>query len=306
MVFLFKERPVKRCGTTTFSTVYNLGGCKIQKGQVFMAILKLDYSRQTPIINVALLRQNNRKLSAGLIAPATEVTHCELAPEYAAEPIKSMDDIARISKHLINQGRYRDYMLFIVGINFGLRVSDLRVLRFSNLINDNCTFKDSFAIFEKKTRNTRKRKLNRHITINTAVVEAVTLYLENTPNVSLSDYMFRSEASNRVNINEPLTIQAINAMLRSLANELDLNIKMSSHTLRKTFCYHQMVMSHNDSRKLLLLQKMLNHSSPAQTLDYIGITSEEIDEAYKSLNLGSTRHNYLVKTDIVEYDALVV
>lgn len=306
MVFLFKERPVKRCGTTTFSIVYNLGGCKIQKGQVFMAILKLDYSRQAPIINVSLLRQNNRKLAAGLIAPAVEDTTYEVAPDNAAEPVKSMDDIDRISQYLIYKGRYRDNMLFIVGINFGLRVSDLRMLRFSHLINDNFTFKDSFAVFEKKTRNTRKRKKNRYITINAAVIEAVTLYLEHTDNVSLSDYMFRSEATNRVNINEPISIQAINAMLRQLAVELDLNIKMSSHTLRKTFCYHQMVMSHNDSRKLLLLQKMLNHSSPAQTLDYIGITGEEIEEAYKKLNLGSTRHNYLADSNIVEYDALVV
>jgi len=59
-------------------------------------------------------------------------------------------------------------------------------------------------------------------------------------------------------------------------------------------------MSHNDSRKLLLLQKMLGHSSPAQTLDYIGITSEEIDEAYKKLNLGSASSNYLVDSDILE------
>ena len=31
---------------------------------------------------------------------------------------------------------------------------------------------------------------------------------------------------------------------------------------------------------------MLNHSSPAQTLDYIGLTAEEIGEAYRNLNLG--------------------
>lgn len=271
-----------------------------------MAILKLDYSKQSPIINVALLRQNSRKLAAGLIAPAIEDTTYDIAPDNAAEPIKSMDDIDRISDYLIAKGRYRDNMLFIVGINFGLRISDLRVLRFSNLINDNLTFKDSFPVFEKKTRNTRKRKKNRYITINNAVIEAVTLFLEHTENVTLSDYMFRSEASNRVDVDEPLTIQAINKMLRRLAVDLDLNIKMSSHTLRKTFCYHQMVMSHNDSRKLLLLQKMLNHSSPAQTLDYIGITGEEIEEAYRKLNLGSTYHNYLIDSKIDEYDALVV
>lgn len=66
-----------------------------------------------------------------------------------------------------------------------------------------------------------------------------------------------------------------------------------------------MVMSHNDTRKLMLLQKMLNHSSPAQTLDYIGITGEEIEEAYKKLNLGSVHHNYLVDSNIVEYEDLV-
>ena len=128
-------------------------------------------------------------LRAGLIAPANETTHCELAPEHTAEPLKSLDDITRISKYLIANGRYRDNMLFIVGINFGLRVSDLRMLRFSNLINDSFIFKDSFPVFEKKTRNTRTRKKNRYITINTAVIEAVTLYLEHTPNVHLSDYL---------------------------------------------------------------------------------------------------------------------
>lgn len=259
------------------------------------------------IININKLKlSSERKLAAGLIAPATEDTHCELAPEHAAEPIKSMDDIIRISEYLISNGRYRDNMLFIVGINFGLRVSDLRVLRFSNLINENCTFRDSFPVFEKKTRNTRTRKKNRYITINSAVMEAVTLYLENTPGVSMSDYMFRSLSNHGGNLNEPLSSMSIDRILKGIARDLDLSVKMSTHTLRKTFCYHQMLMSHNDNRKLLLLQKMLNHSSPAQTLDYIGITGEEIDEAYKKLNLGSAHHNYLVDSSIGEYEGFAV
>lgn len=269
-----------------------------------MSILKFDYSKSN-IIDINALRANDRKLRAGLIAPAIENTYCELAPEHAAEPIKNIDDIFRISKYLISKDRFRDNMLFIVGINFGLRASDLRVLRFSNLINDNLTFKDSFPIFEKKTRNTRKKKKNRYITINTAVVEAVTLYLENTPNIHLSDYMFRSLSNRGCNLNEPLSVKSIDRILKSIASELNLNVKMSTHTLRKTFCYHQMLMSNNSSRKLMLLQKMLNHSSPAQTLDYIGITSEEIQEAYNKLNLGSKTHSYLVDSSIEESDNLV-
>ena len=157
-----------------------------------------------------------------------------------------------------------------------------------------------FPVFEKKTRNTRKRKKNRYITINTAVIEAVTLYLENTSGVSLSDYMFMSNSNNSIGSCEPISVRSIERLLKGIAKDLGLSVKMSTHTLRKTFCYHQMLMSHNDTRKLLLLQKMLNHSSPAQTLDYIGITCEEIDEAYKKLNLGSINHNYLVDSSIGE------
>ena len=267
-------------------------------------IIQFPPVRETSdLINISTVQQSCRKLKAGLIAPATEEVHCELAKEHSAEPIKSMDDIIRISQFLIEKKRFRDNMLFIVGINFGLRVSDLRTLRFSHLINDDCTFRDRFPILEKKTKNTRKHQRNRYISINTAVVEAVTLYLENTPGVHLSDYMFRSASNNGCNENKPISKQAVDAVLKGVAKDLGLGNRMATHSLRKTFAYHQMVMSGNDPRKLLLLQKMFGHSTAAQTLDYIGITSEEIDEAYRMLNLGSVQHNYLVDSDLSEVEA---
>ena len=251
-------------------------------------------------INVNQLKTNTRKVAAGLLSPAQETITETLAPEHTSEPIKSLDDIERISKFLINAKRYRDNMLFIVGINFGLRISDLRMLRFSNLINDNLTFKDTFPVFEKKTRNTRKRKRNRYITINDAVIEAVTLYLQNTPNVSLSDYMFRSLSNNGSNVNEPIAPQTVNTILKGIKRDLGLDIKMSSHSLRKTFCYWIMVQGNNDPRRLLLLQKMLGHSSPIQTLAYIGLDAEEISAAYRELNIGLHNNRYFVDTAIYE------
>lgn len=269
-------------------------------------IIELPVSRALPssdgLINLKTLQQSARKLKAGLIAPADREIQIEYAQEHAAEPIKSMEDIIRISKYLISNGRYRDNMLFIVGINFGLRISDLRVLRFCQLINDDCTFRDRFPVLEKKTKNTRKVKRNRYITINTAVVEAVTLYLENTPGVKLSDYMFKSQSHNSVNIDQPLSQQAVDYMLKGLAKDLGLGIRLATHSLRKTFAFHQMVMSGNDPRKLLLLQKMFGHATAAQTLDYIGITSDEIDEAYRAMNLGSIGYNYLVTSGLYETD----
>lgn len=254
----------------------------------------------SPAINSALLRDNIRQLKSGLIAPSREKVTDDTLEDHAADPIKSINDIMLISRYLISNCRYRDNMLFIVGINFGLRVSDLRMLRFCNIINDNLTFKDTFPVFEKKTRNTRKKKKNRYITVNTAVMEAVTLYLEHTEDVHLSDYMFRSISNNGYKNNEPISARSVERLLKSIAADLRLPMHLSTHSLRKTFCYHQMLMSHNDPRKLMLLQKILGHSTAAQTLDYIGITGEEIEEAYRTLNLGSIDHNYMDAVTITE------
>lgn len=253
------------------------------------------------VINVKSLKDDGiRKLSDGLIAPAKEEVHVELAPDHTSEPLKNMEDIERISLYFKKNGKYRDNMLFIVGINFGLRVSDLRMLRFSDIINEDSTFKSSFPVFEKKTRNTRKKKKNRYITINDAVVEAVTLYLENTSGVSLSDYMFTSESNNGRRNNEPLSLKSIDRILKGVSEELGIKTKVSTHTLRKTFAYWVMVFGNNDYRRLLLLQKMFGHSTPAQTLAYIGLEGEEIEAAYMSLNLGGKKRRFLVHSNIVE------
>ena len=206
-------------------------------------------------IDMDSLQRNTRQLQCGLIQPAVEDTSYELAVEHSADPIKRIEDIQRITKYLVDSERYRDNMLFIVGINFGLRVSDLRSLRFSHLIDDNFRFRETFAVFEQKTRNTRKRKKNRYITVNQAVIQAVTLYLQHTPDVRLSDFMFRSQSNRGKNANTPMTARSIDRILKGIADDLGLTMRVSTHTLRKTFCYHQMLISGNDNRKLLLLQK---------------------------------------------------
>lgn len=266
-------------------------------------IISIDFAsrvnnKNNEIINVKAISASRRYLKRDVLLPAQEDVHIELANEHTAEPIKSLDDIERFSKYLINNGRYRDNMLFIVGINFGLRVSDLLQLRFAQLINDDLSFKTTFPILEKKTKNTRKVRRNRYLTINDAVMDAVTLYLEHTQ-CKLDDYMFRSESNRGSNINKPMSRMSVDRILKEVASTLHLDIKIATHTMRKTFAYHQMLMSNNDPRKLLLLQKMFGHSSVAQTLDYIGITGEEIEEAYMNLNLGHRDH-YLVDSVIQE------
>ncbi len=216
-----------------------------------------------------LKKVNQSRIGAHEFFSPQEI-NCAPSPEHSAEAIKSTNDIIRISEYLISNKRYRDNMLFIAGINFGLRVNNLRMLRFSDLINENMTFKES---------------LNSYVKINNAVTDAVILYLENTPGVSLNDYMFKGE-SNRCNKNEPLVSNSIDRILKGIAKDLDLNIKVSTDTLRKTYCYHVMVQYYGDSKRMQSLLKLLNHKSILQTLYYIGVTSQEIIDAHNDLSGG--------------------
>lgn len=237
-----------------------------------------------------------RSLAAGLIKPKVSTIPTQPYVQKAADPIKSVDDIDKVCKFLIENHRYRDHMLFVIGINFGLRVSDLLSLKFYHLINDDMSFKDSFEILEKKTSTTRKNQKLRYISINQAVIDAVTLYLENAPyDIDLDDYLFRSESHNKGSKTydkgkAPLSYRSVDRILKGVAKDCGINIKMSTHTLRKTFGYHQMAMSGNDPRKLLLLSQIYGHSSVYQTLTYIGITKEEMDAAYQDLNLGGKHY----------------
>jgi integrase len=112
-----------------------------------------------------------RGVSSDMIAPSKEYYEEPFCVDHTSEPIKNLSDILKVSRFLIENERWRDNMLFIVGINFGLRVSDLRQLRFSDLIDEDLKFKDTFPVFEIKTRNTRKRKKNRSLQARRACIK---------------------------------------------------------------------------------------------------------------------------------------
>ena len=206
--------------------------------------------------------------------------------EHDAQPFKSMEDIKLITDYYLLHDQYRNYLVFICGINFGLREWDLLHLRFKDIINNDNTFKVGFNVFEKKTRNTRITPKNRYIPINNAVKQAVVIYLQHNPNTSLDDYMFKNESRNSNNINEPMTRKGLEYVIKSITKKLNIEGRYNTHSLRKTFSYQYMMKNKDDSRALYKLQKILGHSSPEHTLRYIGLDKEELSNAYMNLNLG--------------------
>lgn len=219
-----------------------------------------------------------------------EIEEKELAESKAAEPIKDKEDIRRISEYLVEQGRYRDNMLFIVGINVGLRVSDLIELRFSDFIDADGKYKTEFDVFEHKTRKSRKNPKNRRIGINEAVIWAIDEYLNNEARkghkIKLNEYLFPATRSDTEtgHINR----KTVDMMIKGVIKDLGIQVKASTHTLRKTFGYQMMEAAPVGKKEatLLLLQEIYGHSDSRTTRRYIGITQDDITDAYLGLNLG--------------------
>ena len=69
--------------------------------------------------------------------------------------------------------------------------------------------------------------------------------------------------------------------INDVCRDLGISVNVGTHTMRKSFGYHH----YKQNNDVALLQKILNHSSPAITLRYIGIAQEEIDYSYNNFEL---------------------
>ena len=190
------------------------------------------------------------------------------------EPIKNIKDIAKIKQYLIGKENKRDYMLFVVGINVGLRAGDLLNLRIKDVYQNNRVL-DRVAVNEEKTDKRRDFELNK------SSKEAISLYINALEDVDAASYLFKSRKGDGA-----LTVESAHKIIKTTLKELNIKGNYGTHTLRKTFAYHIYANNIKNNPSIInTLQKMLNHSSGSVTLRYIGITKEVISDVYKSLNL---------------------
>lgn len=189
---------------------------------------------------------------------------------YAFKSKKEISEMIRVFNKRIEESlprsRWipeRDKLLFIVGINIGLRVSDLCSIRWDFFFDESGNFRDSYTIQPKKTRAKGK-----FVTLffNAAIKNAVESYVENFPIVSYDDYVFKSREGNS-HIKET----SLYRIVKSAAKEAGIKQNIGSHSLRKTFGYHVWHEAKNPEKALVLLQRAFNHSSTVVTLEYIGI-----------------------------------
>ena len=175
------------------------------------------------------------------------------------QPLKTKQHLDDMKWSLRKWCSERDYILFVIGINTGLRIGDLLKLKTAELKG-----KKTIQLKESKTSKARKVYLD-------SIYDEVQEYIAANP----SEWMFPSRKGDK-------SISATQAYRKLVhAGEMADLKSIGTHTMRKTFGYWH-YQTHDN---LAQLQSILNHSSSEITLRYIGLTEEQERESIVSLNL---------------------
>lgn len=184
------------------------------------------------------------------------------------EPIRNVKDINKIKQYLYGKNNKRDYCIFVVGINVGLRAGDLLSLKISDVT-------DSAKIFDEVTIREEKTNKIRTFTLNKSAKDAIKIYLNSVSDIDLNNYLFQSRKGGH------LGVRPLHHIIKTTLKELGIKGNYGTHSLRKTMAFHRYI----NNVPIETLQKLLNHSSSSITLRYIGITKEVIVDCYNAVNL---------------------
>lgn len=203
------------------------------------------------------------------------------------EEIKSV--IGIFDKHIVEatnshqrQIAYRNKLLFVIGINIGIRASDLRTLQWNFFCDkqDDGTLKfKNFYVLQPMKQKKQKKFVK--LFFNQAVQKIIEEYINEYPIEDLNDYLFFSREGN-----DPISVQMLWKIIKDIASEAGIEQNIGSHSLRKTWAYHCWHESVDKNKALVVLQQCFNHSSTQMTMKYIGVLDEEISDMYNSINLG--------------------
>lgn len=174
---------------------------------------------------------------------------------------KKIEDMKWALKRFCSE---RDYILFLIGINTGLRVSDILKLKVSQIQSLSRKKRKIFIVKEGKTKKERIINLN-------SIYDEVFEYSKSVD----SEWLFPSRKGDK-----PISAVQAWRVLNKAGSFAEID-SIGTHTMRKTFGYWFYKQTHD----VAMLQEILNHSSPSITLRYIGINDEEINNTLDDFRL---------------------
>lgn len=171
------------------------------------------------------------------------------------QPLRTKEEITNM-REALSQTNYRErnLLLFNIGINTGLRISDILALRVEDVKG-----KTSIVIKEGKTKKKRTVHLN-------AVLVELTDYINEVLDGADEGFLFPSRKGDKA-------ISRVQAhRILSGAGKACGYDYIGTHTLRKTFGYH----FYQRTKDVATLMTIFNHSDQQTTKRYIGISDDEI------------------------------
>lgn len=168
------------------------------------------------------------------------------------QPLKDYNQIIDMKWSLKKWCGDRDYILFLLGINTGLRVSDLLNLKVKDIKN-----KKKIKVKEGRTEKPRTIYLAN-------IYQELNQYVKT---LNSTEWLFPSRKGDK-----PITRIQAYRQLNKAAKMVDIKEGIGTHTMRKTFGYWY----YKQTKDIAALQTIFNHSHPDITFQYIGITEEEI------------------------------
>ncbi|MBQ2695091.1 tyrosine-type recombinase/integrase [Candidatus Saccharibacteria bacterium] len=185
------------------------------------------------------------------------------------EPIRDKKQLKAMGDYFLKRGKFRNYLLIVMGTYTALRISDLLRLRWEDVYDEvHNSFRSHMTIVEKKT---GKQKT---IAIHKQVIKALRLYFP----YRRSAFLF---VNNRKDGRAISRVQAWR-IIREAATAMGLAGKISCHSLRKTWGYHAWT---SQAVSPVVIMDIYNHSSYEITKRYLGVAQDDLDRAYLGMEL---------------------
>ena len=158
-------------------------------------------------------------------------------------PIKDIQILERMKEHLRDRN-VRDYLMFRVGLNFGLSVQELLDLQVEEVLEQEYFKSNKYSV---------------------RICESLQREIRNYIGERQTGYLFVSSRGKQVSRFQLYSI------LKSVAKATDFKGSVGAITLRKTFAYWAY---RNQLVHLSILSKYLNHHTIQHTLHYIDVSDE--------------------------------
>ena len=191
-----------------------------------------------------------------------------LKNQYTTADYIEWDAAMSLVRKLFRDGNYRMSLLIGCGCFFGLRYSDLKTLRWEQLLTS-----DSFVLCEQKTGKRREIRINKSFQQHIQDCHDALRIKDDTQPCFLTRF------------GSVLSVQMANRHFKNLKVRYQVKVKnFSTHSLRKTFGRRVVEMAGSDAEMALIkLSEIYNHSTPMVTRRYLGMRQEELGEVYNSL-----------------------